>query len=86
MPLRCLVKRTHTPYSGMVRLRLGRFVMEHSANGALVVAGKSSDGSGATVFGPGVDGRGLQVRRLMQSSRLSVPVDVTFSYRRQDAP
>ena len=55
-------------------------------DGALVEAGKSSDGSGETVFTPGADGQSLQVHRLMQSSRLSAPVDVTFSYRRQSGP
>jgi len=53
-------------------------------DGALVEAGKSAGGSGETVFTPGADGRTLLVRRLMQSSRLSEPVDVTLSYRRQD--
>ena len=52
--------------------------------GALVEAGKAADGSGETVFTPASDGRTLSVRRLMQSSRLSAPVDVTLSYRRQD--
>src|SRR5215471_9433609 len=55
-------------------------------DGALVEAGKSSDGSGETVFTPGADGQSLQVHRLMQSSRLSAPVDLTFSYRRQTGP
>ena len=54
--------------------------------GALVVAGESSDGSGATCFIPGGDRRTLQVRRLMQSSRLSAPVDVTFTYHQSDEP
>ncbi|HUM12117.1 MAG TPA: hypothetical protein VLT82_14325 [Myxococcaceae bacterium] len=53
-------------------------------DGALVEAGKSADGSGETVFTPSADGRTLRVRRLMQSSRLSAPVDVTLSYRRLD--
>jgi hypothetical protein len=53
-------------------------------DGALVEAGKSADGSGETVFTPGADGQTLSVRRLMESSRLSAPVDVTFSYRRQE--
>lgn len=53
-------------------------------DGALVEAGKSADGSGETVFTPGVDGRTLMVRRLMESGRLSAPVDVTLSYRRQE--
>ena len=53
-------------------------------DGALVEAGKSADGSGETVFTPDPDGRTLHVRRLMQSSRLSAPVDLTFSYRRQE--
>ena len=43
-----------------------------------------TDGSGETVFTPDPDGRTLHVRRLMQSSRLSAPVDLTFSYRRQE--
>lgn len=54
--------------------------------GALIEAGKSSDGSGETVFTPGADGRTLSVRRVMRSGRLSAPVDVTLSYRRQDSP
>lgn len=53
-------------------------------DGALVEAGKNADGSGETVFTPSADGRTLRIRRLMQSSRLSAPVDVTLSYRRQD--
>lgn len=53
-------------------------------DGALVEAGKSADGSGETVFTPGADGQTLSVRRLMESGRLSAPVDVTFSYRRQE--
>lgn len=53
-------------------------------DGALVEAGKGADGSGETVFTPSADGHALRVRRLMQSSRLSAPVDVTLSYRRQD--
>ena len=53
-------------------------------DGALVEAGKSADGSGETVFTPGADGRTLRVRRLMQSGRLSAPVDLTFSYRRRE--
>jgi hypothetical protein len=52
-------------------------------DGALVEAGKSADGSGETVFTPGADGQTLSVRRLMESGRLSAPVDVTLSYRRQ---
>jgi len=55
-------------------------------DGALVEAGKSSDGSGETVFTPGADGQSLQVHRVMRSSRLSAPVDLTFSYRRQTGP
>jgi hypothetical protein len=55
-------------------------------DGALVEAGQSADGSGETVFTPGADGQTLQVHRLMRSSRLSGPVDVTFSYRRQTGP
>jgi len=50
---------------------------------ALVEEGATSDGSGRTVFTPGPDGTTLAVRRVMQSSRLSAPVDVTLSYRRQ---
>ncbi len=53
-------------------------------DGALVEAGKSADGSGETVFTPDPDGRTLHVRRLMESGRLSAPVDLTFSYRRQE--
>jgi hypothetical protein len=53
-------------------------------DGALVEAGKSADGSGETVFTPDPDGRTLHVRRLMESSKLSAPVDLTFSYRRQE--
>ena len=53
-------------------------------DGALVEAGKSADGSGETVFTPSTDGRTLRVRRLMESSRLSAPVDVTLTYRRQE--
>jgi hypothetical protein len=53
-------------------------------DGALVEAGKSADGSGETVFTPGADGQTLHVRRLMESGRLSAPVDVTLSYRRQE--
>ncbi len=55
-------------------------------DGALVSAGKAADGSGETVFIPSPDHQTLHVRRLMQSSRLSAPVDVTFSYRRQAPP
>jgi len=55
-------------------------------DGALVEAGRSSDGSGETVFTPGADGQSLEVHRVMQSSRLSAPVDLTFSYRRQTGP
>jgi hypothetical protein len=53
-------------------------------DGALVEAGTNPDGSGETVFTPAADGRTLRVRRLMQSSRLSAPVEVTLTYRRQD--
>jgi hypothetical protein len=53
-------------------------------DGALVEAGKGADGSGETVFTPGADGQTLSVRRLMESGRLSAPVDLTFSYRRQE--
>ncbi|HEY1418415.1 MAG TPA: hypothetical protein VGF41_10930 [Myxococcaceae bacterium] len=52
-------------------------------DGALVEAGKGADGSGETVFTPSADGQTLSVRRLMQSSRLSAPVELTYSYRRQ---
>ncbi len=52
--------------------------------GALVEAGKSADGSGETVFTPDADGQTLHVRRSMESGRLSAPVDLTFSYRRQE--
>ena len=52
--------------------------------GALVEAGKSADGSGETVFTPDADGRTLHVRRLLESSRISAPIDLTFSYRRQE--
>ncbi len=54
--------------------------------GALVSSGKGTDGSGETVFTPGADGRTLRVHRLMLSGRLSAPVDVTLSYRREGAP
>jgi hypothetical protein len=53
---------------------------------ALVEEGKSSDGSGRTVFTPSADGRTLAVRRIMQSSRLTAPVDVTLGYERRAAP
>ena len=53
-------------------------------DGALVEAGKSADGSGETIFTPGADGQTMSVRRLMESGRLSAPVDLTFSYRRQE--
>jgi hypothetical protein len=53
-------------------------------DGALVEAGKSADGSGETVFTPGADGQTLHIRRRMESGKLSAPVDVTFSYRRQE--
>ena len=53
-------------------------------DGALVEAGKRADGSGETVFTPGADGQTMSVRRLMESGRLSAPVDLTFSYRRQE--
>ena len=52
--------------------------------GALVEAGKSTDGSGETVFTPSADGQTMHVRRLMESGRISAPVDVTLSYRRQE--
>lgn len=52
-------------------------------DGALVEAGKGADGSGETVFTPSGDGQTLSVRRLMQSSRLSAPIELTYSYRRQ---
>src|SRR5262249_8255497 len=52
--------------------------------GALVEAGKSADGSGETVFTPSTDGQTMHVRRLMESGRISAPVDVTLSYRRQE--
>jgi len=55
-------------------------------DGALVEAGKSADGSGETVFTPDPDGKTLRVRRLMQSDRISAPVDVALSYRRQGVP
>jgi len=55
-------------------------------DGALVSSGKSTDGSGETVFTPGADGRTLRVRRLMLSGRLSAPVDVTLTYRREGPP
>jgi len=55
-------------------------------DGALVSSGKSTDGSGETVFTPGADGRTLHVRRLMLSGRLSAPVDVTLTYRREGPP
>ena len=54
--------------------------------GALVSSGKSTDGSGETVFTPGADGRTLRVHRLMLSGRLSAPVDVTLTYRREGPP
>ncbi len=53
-------------------------------DGSLISAGKASDGSGEAVFTPSADGRTLRVHRVMQSSRLSAPVVVTFSYTRQD--
>ena len=53
-------------------------------DGALLEAGKSADGSGETVFTPGADGQTLHVRRRMESSKLSAPVDVTYSYRRHE--
>jgi hypothetical protein len=53
-------------------------------DGALIEAGKTADGSGETDFTPDADGKTLRVRRLMESSKLSAPVDVTFSYRRQE--
>ena len=52
-------------------------------DGALVESGKSTDGSGETIFTPGGDGRTLTVRQVMRSDRLSAPVDVTLSYSRQ---
>ena len=52
-------------------------------DGVLVESGQSADGSGETVFTPGADGQTLLVHRVMQSSRLSAPVELTFSYRRQ---
>ena len=52
-------------------------------DGALVEAGKSADGSGETVFTPSADGQTLRVHRVMQSGRLSAPVELTYSYRRQ---
>jgi hypothetical protein len=56
------------------------FVIEE---GALVESGTSGDGSGQTIFTPAGDGETLKVHRLIQSSRLSSPVDVTLTYRRQ---
>jgi hypothetical protein len=53
-------------------------------DGALVEAGKSSDGSGETVFTPSADGQTLRVHRVMQSGRLTAPVELSFSYRRQE--
>ena len=53
-------------------------------DGALVEAGKSADGSGETVFTRSADGQTLHIRRLMESGRISAPVDVTLSYRRQE--
>jgi hypothetical protein len=53
-------------------------------DGALVEAGKGADGSGETVFTPSADGQTLRVHRVMQSGRLSAPVELTYSYRRQE--
>lgn len=53
-------------------------------DGALVEAGRSADGSGETVFTPDAGGQMLHIRRRMESSKLSAPVDVTYSYRRQE--
>jgi hypothetical protein len=51
--------------------------------GALVESGSSPDGSGRTVFAPTEDGEAMKVRRVIESRRLSAPVDVTLTYRRQ---
>jgi hypothetical protein len=56
------------------------FVVE---DGALVESGTSSDGSGQTVFTPAGDGETLKVHRVIQSPRLSAPVDLTLTYRRR---
>ena len=53
-------------------------------DGALVEAGKSKDGSGETVFVPSADGRSLLVHRTMRSGKLSAPLELVYSYRRQD--
>ncbi|HUM11139.1 MAG TPA: hypothetical protein VLT82_09350 [Myxococcaceae bacterium] len=52
--------------------------------GTLVEAGWNPDGSGETVFTPGEDGKTLLVHRVMRSSKLAAPVDMTLTYRRQD--
>jgi hypothetical protein len=56
------------------------FVVE---DGALVESGTSSDGSGQTVFSPAGDGETLKVHRVIESPRLSAPVDLTLTYRRR---
>lgn len=51
-------------------------------DGVLVERGTSSDGGGRTVFTPSDDGATLRVHRVLESPRLSGPVDVTYTYRR----
>jgi hypothetical protein len=51
--------------------------------GNLVQRGRSADGGGSTTFALQPDQRTLLVRRTMESTQLSRPVEYTLTYRRQ---
>lgn len=52
-------------------------------DGVLVQRSKAEDGGGSTEFRLADDGATLIVRRVMESSQLTAPVDFTLTYRRK---
>jgi len=58
-------------------------VSQSFVDGVLIQKGHTDEGGGRTEFRLEDDGATLLVRRVMESSQLSAPVDFTLTYRRQ---